>query len=102
MAGAEIDLERGPSESGWEGRTGGNVIAPGDEVLSINGQNTRGWSSERLDEALRRSSGATVTMVVKARGAPSPVLRRFTRTESPLPAASRGLLLADGGGYLLL
>ena len=29
---------------GWEGRTGGNVIAPGDEVLSINGQNTRGWS----------------------------------------------------------
>ena len=44
MAGTEVDLERGPSESGWEGSTTGNVIAPGDEVLSINGQNVRGWS----------------------------------------------------------
>src|SRR6185503_1992720 len=65
MAGTEIDLEQGPAESGWEGRTGGNVLAPGDEVLSINGQNTEGWSAERLDEALQRTSGPTVTMVVK-------------------------------------
>jgi carboxyl-terminal processing protease len=102
MAGTEIDLERGPSESGWEGRTGGNVLAPGDEVLSINGQNTRGWSPERLDEALQRTSGTTVTMVVKPRGAPSPVIRRFTRTEIHVPAASRGVLLADGVGYIVL
>jgi carboxyl-terminal processing protease len=102
MAGTEVDLERGPAESGWEGRTGGNVIAPGDEVLSINGQNTRGWSSERLDEALQRTTGPTVTMVVKPRGAPSPVIRRFTRTEIHVPAASRGVLLADGVGYIVL
>ena len=38
MAGTEIDLERGPAESGWEGRTGGgNVIAPGDEVRRLAG-----------------------------------------------------------------
>ena len=41
MAGTEIDLERGPSESGWEGRTIGDVLAPGDEVLSIDGENTK-------------------------------------------------------------
>ncbi len=53
MAGTEIDLERGPSESGWEGRTIGDVLAPGDQVLSINGVNTSGWSADRLEEALR-------------------------------------------------
>ena len=40
MSGTEIDLERGPAESGWEGHIGGNLIAPGDEVLSIDGENT--------------------------------------------------------------
>jgi carboxyl-terminal processing protease len=102
MAGTEVDLERGPSESGWEGSTTGNVIAPGDEVLSINGQNVRGWSVERLDEALRKTTGPTVTMVVKPRGAPEPVIRRFTRTEIHVSAASRGVLLGDGVGYIVL
>jgi carboxyl-terminal processing protease len=102
MAGTEIDLERGPSESGWEGRTVGDVILPGDEVLSIDGQNTRGWSADRLDEALRRGSGPTVTLVVRPRGAAKPVVRRFTRTEIHVPAASRGVMLADKVGYIVL
>src|SRR5262245_60670253 len=73
MAGTEIDLERGPSESGWEGRSGGNVIAPGDEVLSIDGASTKGWSPEKIDEAIRRVGGPTVTVVVRPRGATDPV-----------------------------
>ncbi|HKT60838.1 MAG TPA: hypothetical protein VJQ46_12375, partial [Gemmatimonadales bacterium] len=60
MAGTEIDLERGPAESGWEGRPGGSVIAPGDEVLSIDGESTKGWSPDRIDETLRRAAGPTV------------------------------------------
>jgi carboxyl-terminal processing protease len=102
MAGTEIDLGRGPSESGWEGRPGGNVIAPGDEVLSINGESTRGWNSGRLDEALRRGSSPTVTVVVRPRGASAPVVRRFTRTEIHVSAASRGILLDDKVGYIVL
>jgi carboxyl-terminal processing protease len=102
MAGTEIDLERGPSESGWEGRSGGNVIGPGDVVLSINGESTRGWSAGRLDEALRRGSGSTVTVVVRPRGASVPVVRRFTRTEIHVSAASRGILLDDQVGYIVL
>ena len=102
MSGTEIDLERGPAESGWEGHIGGNLIAPGDEVLSIDGENTSGWSADRLDEALRRGSSPTVTLVVRPRGAGKPVVRRFTRTEIHVPAASRGLLLADQVGYIVL
>lgn len=102
MAGTEIDLERGPSESAWEGRVVGDVIAPGDEVLSIDGQNTRGWSAERLDEALKRGTSPTVTIVVRPRGAAQPVVRRFTRTEVHVSAASRGVLLPGKVGYVVL
>jgi carboxyl-terminal processing protease len=102
MAGTEVDIERGPSESAWEGRLSGDLIARGDEVLSIDGQNTRGWSDERLDEAMRRGVGPTVTIVVRPRGATQPVIRRFTRTEIHVPAASRGILLTDKVGYIVL
>src|SRR6476646_8235236 len=68
MAGTEIDLERGPAESGWEGRPGGSVIAPGDEVLSIDGGSTKGWSPDLIDETLRRFAGPMVTVVLRPRG----------------------------------
>ena len=102
MAGTEIDLERGPAESGWEGRAGGGVLAPGDEVLSIDGENTSGWPAERLDDALRRGSSPTVTVVLRPRGTSQPVVRRFTRTEIHVSAASRGVMLADKVGYIEL
>jgi carboxyl-terminal processing protease len=102
MAGTEIDFERGPSESGWEGRSGGNLIAPGDEVLSINGESTKGWSSERVEEALQRVDGPLVTVLVRPRGATEPVIRRFTRTEVHVSAASPGVLLTNKVGYIAL
>jgi carboxyl-terminal processing protease len=102
MAGMEIDLERGPAESAWEGSAGGSVVAPGDEVLSINGEDTEGWSPERVEEALRLGTSPTVTLVVRPRGAAQPVVRRFTRTEVHVPAASRGVMLADKVGYVVL
>ena len=58
MAGTEIDLERGPAQSGWEGPSGGNLIAPGDEVLSIDGESAKGWSTERIEEAIREGHGS--------------------------------------------
>lgn len=102
MAGTEIDLERGPSESGWEGRTIGDVLSPGDEILSIDGENTKGWSADRLEEALRRGAGPTVTVVVRPLGAARPVVRQLTRTEIHVPAASRGVMLSDSAGYIVL
>jgi carboxyl-terminal processing protease len=102
MAGTEVDFERGPAESGWEGRTGGSVIAPGDEVLSINGESTKGWSPERVEETLQRLKVPSVTVLVRPRGATEPVIRRFTRTEVHVSAASRGVMLANKVGYIAL
>src|SRR4051812_36125933 len=63
MSGTEVDV-------GWnpELGTGHSALAPGDEVLSIDGKSTRGWSARRLEEALTAGSGAFVTLVVRPRG----------------------------------
>jgi carboxyl-terminal processing protease len=97
MSGSEVDVGWNP-ESG----SGRSAIAPGDEVLSIDGKSTRGWSARRLEEALTGGSGAFVTLVVRPRGSTLPVVRRLTRTVVHVPATSEGILLGGGVGYVEL
>jgi carboxyl-terminal processing protease len=97
MSGTEVDVGWNP-ESG----SGRSAIVPGDEVLSIDGKSTRGWSARRLEEALTGGSGAFVTVVVRPRGSTLPVVRRLTRTVVHVPATSEGVLLGDGIGYIEL
>ncbi len=102
MTGTEVDLgpEKRPTESGMEGHNGG--LAPDDEVLSVNGTSTRGWSAERLADALRRGVGRVVTVVVRPHGSNREVVRHLTRTAVHVPAASRGLLVERKVGYVIL
>ncbi len=102
MSGTEVDLgpESAPTESGMGGRGGG--LAPDDEVLSVDGTSTRGWSAERLAEALRRGVGRVVTVVVRPRGSNREVVKHLTRTAVHVPAASRGLMIDRKVGYVIL
>jgi carboxyl-terminal processing protease len=97
MSGTEVDV-------GWSEGTGiaRSAFAPGDEILSIDGKSTRGWSARRLEEALAGGSGTTVTVVVRPWGTNTPVVRRLTRTVVHVPATSRGILLGSGIGYIEL
>lgn len=103
MTGTEMDfdLQDGPTESGF-GRAAAGGFGPGDEVLSIDGRSTEGWSAKRIEKALRESRGATVTVIVRPRGAARPVVRRLTRTAVHVPAASAGVLLDGQVGYVVL
>ena len=88
---------------GLGGRTGGNVIAPGDEVLSIDGAEHAGLVGRAAGRGASRGRPARPSPWWSGREARrSPVVRRFTRTEIHVPAASRGVLLADGVGYIVL
>ncbi len=102
MSGIEVDVgpAKGPTESGMEGLGGG--LTPDDEVLSIDGTSTRGWSPDRLAEALRRGANRVVTVVVRRRGSNREIVRHLTRTAVHVPAASRGLMLDDHVGYVIL
>ncbi len=103
MTGTEVDLDLDdePTESGLE-RAAGNGVGPGDEVLSIDGRNTAGWSARKIEKALREGRGATVTVVLRPRGSDRTVIRRLTRTAVHVPAASSGVLLDGGVGYVVL
>ncbi len=102
MSGIEVDLgpDKGPTESGMEGLGGG--LSPDDEVLSIDGTSTRGWSADRLAEALRRGASRIVTVVIRPRGSNREVVRHLTRTSVHVPAASRGLMVEPKVGYVIL
>jgi carboxyl-terminal processing protease len=102
MSGIEVDLgpEKEPTESGMEGLGGG--LTPDDEVISIDGTSTRGWSPERLAEALRRGANRVVTVVIRRRGSNREVVKHLTRTAVHVPAASRGLMLDKHVGYVIL
>ncbi len=103
MTGTEVDLDlgHGATESGFG--SGGHVhLTSGDEILSIDGTSTAGWSTTRIEEALRNSRRSTVTVVVRAPGSDRPVIREITRTSVHVPAASSGVLLNGGVGYVTL
>jgi carboxyl-terminal processing protease len=103
MTGTQLDLDvqDGPTESGT-GWGEGNGVAPGDEVLSIDGKSTEGWGAAKVDDALRRGTSPTVSVVVRPLGSDRPVVRRITRTPVHVPAASPGVLLDGGVGYVVL
>jgi carboxyl-terminal processing protease len=97
----EIGSPRKPTESG-AGLGEGTDLKPGDEVLSIDGTDTRGWGTTRLEDALRRGRNRTVTVVVRPAGTDQPIVRRIARTPVHVPAASSGVLLDGGVGYVVL
>jgi carboxyl-terminal processing protease len=99
MAGTEVDVGVAPESGSGSARS---AFAPGDVILSIDGKSTQGWSARRVEEALAGGSGTTVTVVVRPWGSSTPVVRRLTRTVVHVPAASKGMLLGGGVGYIEL
>ena len=99
MSGTEVDVGLTTDTRGSLAR---GKLGPDDEILSIDGRSTRGWSARRLEEALSGGTGAIVTVVVRPKGSDIPVVRRLTRTVVHVPAASQGILLGSGVGYVEL
>src|SRR3954453_3255933 len=99
MSGTEVDV--GLTDGTGLGSARG-AFAPGDVILSIEGKTPAGWSARRLEEALAGGTGTSVTVLVRPWGSSTPVLRRLTRTVVHVPAASEGVFLGSGVGYIEL
>ncbi|HZB27582.1 MAG TPA: S41 family peptidase [Gemmatimonadales bacterium] len=99
MAGTEVDVGAALEAGIGSARS---AFAPGDVILSIDGKSTIGWSARRLEEALAGGAGTYVTVVVRPWGSTTPVVRRLTRTVVRVPAASPGIMLGGGVGYIEL
>ncbi len=103
MTGNRVDIDGSdrPTESG-AGLAAGNGIGRGDKILGIDGRSTEGWNDSRIEEALRLGTSSTVSVLVQPVGSERPVVRRITRTSVHIPAASSGVLLDGGVGYVVL
>ncbi len=99
MSGTEVDVGSTTEAHNGDARS---AFGPGDEILSIDGKSTRGWSARRVEEALSAGSGAVVTVIVRPKGSNLAVVRRLTRTVVHVPATSSGILLGGGVGYIEL
>jgi carboxyl-terminal processing protease len=97
-------LRSGASRPAESGAGFGGVIGldAGDEILAVDGRSTEGWDGEKVDEELRRGTAPTVTVLVRPVGSDRPVVRKLTRTAVHVPAASPGVLLDGGVGYVVL
>src|SRR5215210_4189058 len=73
MSGTEVDV--GMGRDARDGLGSRSTFGPGDEILSIDGKSTHGWSAKRVEEALSAGSGAIVTVVVGPKGSSTPVVR---------------------------
>jgi carboxyl-terminal processing protease len=103
VTGTQLRLrpEEGPAESG-AGLGGVADFDPGDEILGVDGKSTKGWEADEVDAAIRRSRATAVTVLVRPAGSDRPVVRRINRTAVHVPAASPGVLLPGGIGYVVL
>src|SRR6476661_4427576 len=96
MSGTEVDV----GDVSSIGTGSPHAFGPGDVILSIDGKSTVGWSPRKLEEALAGGTGPFVTVLVRPWGSSTPVVRRLTRTVVHVPAASDGILLGSGVGYI--
>ena len=97
----ELGVQDEPTESG-AGLGESSGIEAGDEIVSIDGRSTVGWSSSKMEDALRGGATRTLTVVVRPVGSDRTVVRKITRTSVHIPAASSGVLLDGGVGYVVL
>ncbi len=110
MSGTRIELDRPrvPTDGGAVSAAGlgvvapGTGIAPGDEILAVDGHSTRGLTDAEAADLLAADTAAMVTLLVRPRGSDQPVLRRVARTAVHVSAVTPGVMIDDGIGYLVL
>jgi len=79
-------------------------IQPGDRIVEVNGQSTRGWTEDQAVRALRGPKGTTVRIKVVRVGVDEPIEFTIVRDEIHIDSVSAAYLLdpAAGVGYVRL
>ena len=86
-----------PGSSAW--RQG---VQPGDRIIRVNGESTKGWSTEQAKTNLLGPENTDVEIAVSRVGVPEPVELTLTRMPVVVPTVTRHFMLDSGVGYLRL
>ena len=86
-----------PGSSAW--REG---VQPGDRIVRVDDQSTKGWSTEQAKANLLGPEGTEVRITVSRVGAPEPIDLTLTRMPVVVPTVTRHFMLDSEVGYLRL
>ena len=77
-------------------------IRAGDEIIEVEGESTRGWSSQQAVQVLRGRPGAETEVRIRRAGVAEPIDFTLTREQIQIRSVPFAALLDDGVGYLPL
>ncbi|HJR42165.1 MAG TPA: S41 family peptidase [Gemmatimonadaceae bacterium] len=77
-------------------------VVEGDRIVAVDTASTRGWSTERVSEALLGTPGTKVNVTFGRPGVQQPIQHRLTRAQIHIPAVPYALLLDGNIGYVPL
>ncbi len=103
--GIEIDIRDGwltvlsPLPNSPAERVG---LQAGDRIIQVDGESTRGWSTDRAVSVLRGPKGTAVSIEVSRIGIDAPIPFEITRGEIELTAVPAAYMIEDEVGYIEL
>ena len=75
-------------------------LQPGDRIIEIAGESTRGWTADEATRRLRGTPGTRAQFVVERPGVAARIPVSVTREDVHIRSVQRVALLRDGIGYL--
>lgn len=77
-------------------------VETGDQIVSVDGKSTEGWSSEQAVKALRGAPGSAVELRIRRAGFAQPIIYQLTRATIHVRSVPPGNLFPGGIGYISL
>src|SRR5262249_30818883 len=74
----------------------------GDQIVSVNGQSTEGWSLNKVSSELKGPRGTQVSLAVARPGETKPIEMKISRDAVSLPTVTNAYMIKPTIGYIAL
>ena len=75
-------------------------LQPGDRIVKVDGESTRGWNEDQAVSRLRGPNGSTVQIEIARIGVEQPIPFTITREEIHVRSVRNAMLIESGIGYV--